>query len=104
MEMCYKNNVNFWIRLSFCGNELSLKFNNRRVLIMISITCLSLLRFGIFCNTCLINLINSASFDTNNDKNNVNEARNENVDKLRQVGGASVNQPSDKNIPDVYQT
>ena len=26
----------------------------------------------------------------------MNEARNENVDKLRQVGGASVNQPSDK--------
>ena len=50
-----------------------------------------------------MHLINSASFDTNNDKNNVNEARNENVDKLRQVGGASVNQPSDKNIPDVYQ-
>jgi hypothetical protein len=48
-------------------------------------------------------LINSASFDTCNDKNNVNEARNENVDKLRQVGGDSVNQPSDKNIPDVYQ-
>ena len=48
-----------------------------------------------------MHLINSASFNTNNDNNNVNEARNENVDNLRQVGGASVNQPSDKNIPDV---
>jgi hypothetical protein len=45
-----------------------------------------------------MHLFNSASFD-----NNVNEARNENVDNLRQVGGASVNQPSTKNIPDVYQ-
>ena len=50
-----------------------------------------------------MHLFNSASFDTNNDKNYVNEARNQNVDNLRQVGGASVNQTSDKNIPDVYQ-
>jgi hypothetical protein len=33
----------------------------------------------------------------------VNEARNENVDNLRQVGWSSLNQPSDKNIPDVHQ-
>ena len=45
-----------------------------------------------------MHLFNSASFD-----NNVNEARNENVDNLRQVSGASVNQPSTKNIPDEYQ-
>ena len=45
-----------------------------------------------------MHLFNSASFD-----NNVNEARNENVDNLRQVGGASVNQQSINNIPDVYQ-
>jgi hypothetical protein len=50
-----------------------------------------------------MHLFNSASFNTNNDNNNVNEARNENVYNLRQVGGASVNQPSDKNIPDVYR-
>ena len=50
-----------------------------------------------------MHLFNSASFDTNNDKNNVNEARNENVDNLRQVDGSSVNQPSDKKIPDIYQ-
>ena len=50
-----------------------------------------------------MHLFNSDSFDTNNDKTNVNEARNENVDNLRQVGGASVNQPSTKNIPGVYQ-
>ena len=29
-----------------------------------------------------MHLFNSASFDTNNEKNNVNEARNENVDNL----------------------
>ena len=50
-----------------------------------------------------MHLFNSASFNTNNDNNNVNEAKNENVDKVRQVGGASVNQPSINNIPDVYQ-
>ena len=50
-----------------------------------------------------MHLFNSASFDNNNDKNNVNEARNENVDNLRQVGWSSLNQPSDKNIPDVHQ-
>ena len=48
-----------------------------------------------------MHLVNSASFDTI-DKNVVNEA-NENVDNLRKVGGASVSQTSDKNIPDVYQ-
>ena len=46
--------------------------------------------------------LNSASVHTNNDENDVNEARIENVDNLLQVGGASVNQTPDKNIPDVH--
>lgn len=52
-----------------------------------------------------MHIFNSASINTNNDNNNVNEAINENVDNhdLRQVGRDSVNQPFDKNIPDVYQ-
>lgn len=52
-----------------------------------------------------MHIFNSASININNDNNNVNEAINENVDNhdLRQVGRDSVNQPFDKNIPDVYQ-
>jgi hypothetical protein len=46
--------------------------------------------------------LNSASVDTNNVEHDVNEARIENVDNLLQVGGASVNQTPDKNIPNVH--